>query len=264
MNVLTKNPQANAEKHPSVQLIELDCVYQQLEDPEIRKLFSNLLLMRKRGYSTRHGQGSLPIDTYDFIGTHYLMVQNLPEGKRVLGGVRMVSLSRSLIYHMPFPAMSLLNAAKATRHIDFMNRLFQEYGRPESNAIDFTYVSSWTFDPISREDASLTSYLHDLFCVANVLSHADPTREIRVACGIPRLKTDRYITNIIGYERSSDADGPLPEVQQSNLVDEPVVLLHLKNGHPFSYRRRAQMLQKIWDERLVLTPKEVTERKKAA
>jgi len=244
-----------------LQIIELSSVYQQLENPKVRTLFTDMLLMRKRGYSSRHRFGALPVDTYDFIGTHYILMMEDNEKQVVLGCIRMVTLSQVQIYHLAFPAISLFSAAKASRHLDFLNQLIQTR-REESPSAEFTYVSNWSFDPIARNYPEILEQLHHLICAVSVHSHQNPRKEIRFACGIPRLKTDEYIIST-GFKRAEDEEGPLPEVSQANLLNEPIVLLVLNEGHNFVYRRKAKEYESAWDERLIYSP-EIIERKKAA
>lgn len=245
----------------NIRIIELDSVYQQLENPQVRKLFADLLLMRKRGYSSRHQSGALPIDTYDFIGTHYLLAIEQKDQLQVLGCIRMVKLSQAKIYNLAFPAMSLFASANATRHIDYMNLLMKERFQNNANT-EFTYVSSWSFDPIIRNSPEVFETFYKLISTISVYSLQNPSQEIRIACGIPRLKTDQYIIST-GFERAFDHEGVLSEVHQANLLGEPVVLLTLLEGHNFQYRRKAQEHQKLWEERIVLSPSTI-ERKKAA
>jgi hypothetical protein len=250
-------------KHPNpfqLKIIQLDCPYEQFENPEVRKMFGDLIDMRKRGYSSRHAHGALPVDTYDFIGTHYLIASESNGEIHLLGGLRMVQRSMAMTYNLPFPIVSLLSAAKADRHLKYMDVLYQQY---PASSFEFTYISSWSFDPGTREQPELVKSMYDLLCTIAVYSLPHPSQEVRMACGIPRLKTDQYIIST-GFERAADDHGVLPEVHQSSLTGEPVVILELKNGHQFAYRRLAQMNEQAWKDRVIMTPAEIIERKKAA
>jgi hypothetical protein len=247
----------------NLRIIEVDCAYEQLENSELREVFANLLCMRRRGYTSRHPTDALPVDTYDFIGTQYLMVEE-KEGKfHFLGGVRMVSLKRANQYNLPLPIFSLMNSVKADRHVAFLEQTCKISDSASSAETQFTYVSSWTFTPEARANPELTQKLHQVFLTINVFSHRELKNQVRIALGIPRLKTDLRI-QWMGYERATDASGQLPPVMHSGLSGEPVVLLSLPHGHSSECSQEAELHAKLWHERLVFkVPAELNKQKVA-
>ncbi len=228
-----------------VKIVEILCPFTQFEKPELMSIFSKVLAMRKQGYSSRHQMNALPVDTYDFIGNHYLITAPSENGTRVLGGYRTVSLNGAKHFNLTFPLKNLLVSANATTHLKALDDRLGARGNEQR---EFTYVSSWTNDPALREDRNVSRFLLDLVTTMNVYSQAENPNQYRFACGVPRLKTEKYI-QWLGYKPIQDGQESLPEVNQANLCGEPVLVHELPEGHSKEAFEIAAKYRTYWENR---------------
>ena len=228
----------------NLRIVILNCPYDTWEEAQTRDLFGAMAALKLRGYRDDYAYGVLPLDTTDFVGCHYLLCEDRPDGLQPIMGCRMVSLDRCRVHRLPFPALTLAAMADAPRHAEAMRGIVE---RCERQGIGIVYDGSWTIDPQTRRERRL---LHEIFTAMFVMVHDAYAIRETIAGAVLRLKTARYLSSW-GY-RPLELDGaPLPPVAVQPLLGEPVTLMHLRE-FTASARTVADRYRALWERRLII------------
>jgi hypothetical protein len=84
-----------------VQINELVVDY--CEDKELRDFFSEVLALRFKGYRENYGELSLPLDTYDLIGTHLILAKVDKSKLTPVSCIRSITQEQAQKYGHEFP-----------------------------------------------------------------------------------------------------------------------------------------------------------------
>ncbi len=226
------------------QLIELVRPYETFEQDDSRYFFSEVMRVRKSGYSSRHRSHVLPVDTTDFLSTHFIIAAQIGPDLVSLGGYRAIDLQTCETYQTPFPLTSILQQAQAMDQLEQVQSIIDS----SRNRSKIVYQSAWTFCPDAKKNSQICALLKDLMTTMTVLSQTGPD-EIRFACGIPRLKTDEYIS-FLGYEKLRSKSGEIEPILQKNLQNEKVELMILRSHHSLEAQEIARKHHDHWRNRI--------------
>ena len=130
-----------------IEIVTLDYLYENVENPLARDLFSKLLLLRKKGYGPDHPKFRLPYDMTDFIGRHHLfcireetsqeplakkghlnLIKN-EKGQSLIpiGGMKHLSLKRDDFHKLKIPALYIVLGSNVHPHIEIVGKIINQY-----------------------------------------------------------------------------------------------------------------------------------------
>ncbi len=235
-----------------------------LSEATPQALLSNLLALRVRGYGKEYPEGVLPLDTYDFIGTH-LMVCREENGRLVpISGFRSVFLSTCDFHRLPFPALELIRTAGGATSHEWAVRKILKSCRDEG--VSISYESSWTIQPEVRKDRELTNYIRDMLTAVMALHQRDAKVTQSLVCGVLRFKTDQFFKGM-GFIPLDFMGSTLPELHQASLFGETVVMMHRKKVSEHALML-SEKFESHWANRICFGPSqadsEIVPLKKAA
>ncbi|MDR3606231.1 MAG: hypothetical protein P4M08_02495 [Oligoflexia bacterium] len=242
-----------------IEIVVIESPYDTLGDPEVRDLFSRLAALKIEGYRAVYEYGVLPVDTYDFVATHYLVCRKNQGRPEILTGYKTVTLQKCLKHRLVFPGMALLRSAGATSHCLALEELLGQFA---ANPDKVSYSSSWTINPEVRKNPALKNLLKDLMTVMLAAHELEIGTVERLGCGVPKVKSDQYFQSL-GYQRMTYRGDILPPFSQPSLVGESAVLLH---GTEYTEEalRVVERYRDFWQARRIFRPSDAAIEKKAA
>ena len=224
-----------------LRLVVLDCPLEGWDDASVRKLFGDLVTLKKLGFGASYRDKVLPVDTTDFVGRHYLSCIEEPRGLQVVAGFRTVDLKRCQLFNLPFPALSLAHSASAPLHAEAVRRFIEQDAT-------VSYVGSWTIHPGVNSNQSLRASLRDHFVLGSILFHREVGVERLILGATLRFKVDRLLRPV-GYRPLDYEGSPLPPLAAQHLRSEPVQLMYFA-GVTANVIKRAEGLHDLWNARL--------------
>lgn len=193
----------------SIQLIVIDNPYDQMSDPLVQKLLPQLFDLKIKGYQSKYGYGVLPLDTNDFIATHFIISSQSGNAFLPLLSYKMITYRRAQLYNLPFAPVALMQRPQCERHLEVMQKLVAQ---SERLGQDVSYIGSLSMDPEISQEREFVQFLMNLF----ILIHFSYSMEFNLLTGLSgatvRFKTSRLIERI-GYKPLVNDGLPLPPVQ---------------------------------------------------
>ncbi len=228
-------------------MVTLECPYDNWNNPELVSMFGKMVGLKLRGYRKEYAYGVLPVDTTDFLAAHHLVCAER-EGELVpYLGYKVITNRRCRMHNVTFPLVALLQASGATRHASAVSEILE---KAEANRQSVSYASSWTAAPEVRGDTMFSSILNRYVMAYLVLHEQAEPVDVKLACGVPSQKTDRYLIRT-GFQRLTDENGEMPVFQQASLKGEDVVVLRC-DRYSDEAQRVASRYAKAWENRVVL------------
>ncbi|MCM2276782.1 MAG: hypothetical protein NDJ89_01745 [Oligoflexia bacterium] len=234
----------------NLRVIVLESPYDQIQNPGIQALFGKIVALKIEGYRRVYPDGVLPVDSHDFIATHYLVCEEKPSGPEILMGYKNVTLSQCLRHRLAYPGLNVLRGSEGTEaHQQALQAILDRCSRDRT---PLTYGSSWTISPAIPK-GELKDFLKDLMTAMLVSSELEAGIPERVSCGGLRVKTDQYF-QALGYRPLESRGAPLPPFAQGSLFGEQAIMLHCTR---FSDRALAlaDRFAGLWQERFVFSAK---------
>lgn len=233
----------------NLRFVLLKSAYDCWKNPLTQDLLMQTINLKLQGYGREYAYGTLPIDTFDFVGTQHLVCQEEANGKlSVIMGYKTSTLKRSRLHNLTFHGLAILENSGATEHAAAVRKILADCERSET---EISYDGSWTMAPAAHQDRDLARHLKEVMAAIQVFYHEQEGVNQIIGFGMLRFKTDQYFKNL-GYQAVCGNDGqPLPPFRMSTLQHEPAVLLHLTRFTDIA-RARAAKLESIWSNRLVI------------
>jgi hypothetical protein len=225
-----------------LRMVILECPLDNWHVQNVRDLFGELVELKRLGFGAHYSAKVLPVDTTDFIGRHFLSCLETRDGLRPIAGFRAVDLERCRTFNQPFPAESLVRAAKAPRHVEAVRSYVER-------ADSVSYIGSWTVHPAVRGNPRLRTALRDHFALGGILMHREVEVKNIILGATLRFKVDRLLAPV-GYRPLAHDGEPLPPFAASHLHGELVQLVHLDRCSG-AVLERAEALRGPWDSRMV-------------
>ena len=127
------------------------------------EIFPKVIGLKTTGYQKEYGEFVLPFDSSDFIASHLLLTEIMPDKTLCpVLGFKSVTLKRCDDYKIPFPVLSMVegttpNPEYREHFLKIMNKF-----RDEGKADQLAYNGSFTILPRLREDKILMKSLWDI------------------------------------------------------------------------------------------------------
>jgi hypothetical protein len=230
-----------------LRFVVLDNVFKNLESTEVRDLFGQVILLKKRGYEAEYKPGVLPVDTTDMITSHLMVCRDTKEGLIPIMAYRSTEEARCLEYNLPFSALALMRACKAPDHEKALS-LFLEQSK--FAGVPVAYDSSLTMDPEARKDPELKKLLQELFIATHVHFHLNMGAPRVIAGGVVRFKMERYY-ELWGYRALNLNGKTLPDLKVPFVHDEVTRFFTLTKFSDETIKI-ADKYQSIFDNRIVI------------
>ena len=237
--------------YSGLRLVVLNKPYDSWNNPETGEIFVKMVSLKLQGYLSRHIYGSLPVDTTDFIGTHILICSEADGSLRPISGFKIITDTCCRIHQLPFLARSLAQAAGATEHARLIDEIVC---RSRGQSKDVSYLCSWTTQPEVRDDRDRSNLIKDIIASTIVNFHLDQGITDLIAAGVPRMKTNRFLTSV-GFNPLAILGLALPNFRHSGLLGEEVVMMHL-SSFTEKAMKLAQDHHELWRARVTIAGNE--------
>lgn len=207
----------------AVRLVMIEPPYETLSLNEGRDYFTRGLLMKLQSYQQIYAPGVLPLDTYDFISTHFLIGVDRPDGFAPMMVFRTTSWEACLRHNLPFTGVAVVRSSGAEAHARRVEEMLAQW-KAENRKV--FYGSGFAISPESRKlDPEVRALMKDLMISTLARYEIEQGSYTRLACAVLKVHTDQLFATI-GYRRICDAKGePLPPFQQASILGERAVLV---------------------------------------
>jgi hypothetical protein len=230
-----------------IRIVSLECPYDNWDNAQLTELFNKMVALKLNGYRKEYPYGVLPVDTSDFLSTHYLICNAKGETLTPLMGFKTVSLTRCHLHNVAFPLVSILKTSGATKHEELVTKQLEWCQRGGGDA---SYAGSWTIDPETRKNRPLVALLRELTITMLVEHYRQHPAARKYICGSVRFKTDKFLQSL-GYSPLEREGEPLSTFEQASLMGDTALALHCSSytdaANETAYKYRDQ-----WNSRLAL------------
>lgn len=244
-------------KLADLQIVVLESPNETMLYPEAKKLFSNIVELRIKGYTDVHSNAILPLDTTDFIATHLLVCTKDNPFDNVLMSYKSTSFLICKKFNIAFPFMAILEKNAHPNCSNEMKRVLEEC---EKKHEDLSYEAGWTMDPIIRENKELNKILKEMVTTFVINHHRDYAIPHWATLGICKVKTDQLFLKM-GLKEISDK--PMLSHPYLLQTDARAVIV-MNNGYSDYTFQTCKIYQDLWDDRITICSKEMAVKKKAA
>ena len=241
-----------------LKIVVLESPYDCWDDPLTRNLLRDLIGVKLRGYGREYPYGVLPVDGADLISTHMSICRIEHDGTlRPLMGIRWTSLKKCRLHYINFPGRSLLQQANAPDHAQALEKIIAEV---EKQGKDLFYSGALSIDPLERNSKERSNFFRELLTLMYVRYQKETNFSELMAGGTMRFKIEKWLATL-GHVSLMKNDVELGPINVNHLAGEQVQVMHLKN-FSFEALRIAKKWEHMWEERLVIKPKTISDLKK--
>lgn len=134
-----------------------------MHDQFTSELFPKVIGLKTAGYQKEYGEFVLPFDSSDFVASHLLLTEIMPDGSlSPVLGFKSVTLKRCDDYKIPFPVLGMVEGTTPNPEYreSFLN-IMNKY-RDEGRSDQLAYNGSFTILPRVRENKILMKSLWDI------------------------------------------------------------------------------------------------------
>lgn len=238
-------------------VVILECPYITLSQQNGREIFSNMMNVKIKGYASVHDDKVMPVDTTDFIATHMIVADKRAPFEKIYMSYKSTSYKMCDRYSLPFPFMTMLKNHAPTECFSKMEEIMKSCR--EKNE-DLSYDTGWTINPEIRGDKEFQSILKDLITLFVVNHHNDYRIPHWVTLGICKVKTDQYFLKM-----------GLEEISTNSILLHPFLhntdaraVISMNGKYTDFVFETAKKYQFLWDNRIVISSKDLIEAEKAA
>lgn len=242
-----------------LQVVVLDCPYNNFSNPLTQKLFSKFVDMKLRGFLEEYEHGIVPLGSYDFVGTIIMLCHKQGEELEPVFCFKSSTLDRAKYFSLPFELNEWFHSAAEEPHRKAVQKIIS---RAEQDGIHLGYNSSWTIDPHWRSDPHLKKLARDLSVAVFTQYYTQAKIQEILIGGVLRFKVDK-IQAYLGFEYLEHQGERLPPVEAWFAKNEKAILMHLKKFSPEALAMASQY-QELWDRRLVIDESDYQKEKKVA
>jgi hypothetical protein len=214
-----------------IQIITFDNFYQNIQNDEVRKLFSEMMLARSRGYGPPdYDPHILPFDMTDFVGWHHLFCTR-KEGKwTAFGGFKHLTLKTRDAYSIEFPLEAIVKEAHAPGHLNVLQNLLK---RCRGEGKNLSYAGSWCIQKEMRQEKAFSQFMKEIWVALMVSDFIERKIDLTLGLGAQRFKTDLFFESV-GYRRMTHHGVPLEPIGIHHANNEPVVLMEMSEFSPWA------------------------------
>ncbi len=217
------------------------------DQPETQAAMLEVIDIKRRGFGKYYdAHRVLPLDTYDWIGTHIITFTEIDGMRRPIMSYKFIEKATCEQYGLPFNGLALFNSA-SDAHKRSAEVIIESASR---RGMSIGYTSSWTVDP----DFRVNPGSHELLTELSVASHVLHTKTFRVNESLigGSVKAKAPLTlQLIGYKRLRDVrtGQELPSFSFPPLAGDPTLALHIDSVPPQA-EEWAQKYSNAWEKRL--------------
>lgn len=230
-------------EHP-VRLVLVRNFFDQMNNQEVAKIFSDVLQIKKLGYGIKHDRRFLPVGVHDYFSIHLIICDKETLEPILLS--KIVSYRDCEYYNITFPLHELKNV------ID--NELFMSMDEIISHRVnqgfDLSYSGGWTINP-KFKGLGLSSTLRDIYTGIHYLIHQNFSLNTMMGFGVPKVGSLEFFKKW-GVEPLKTSQGremaPTP-IPFGNYVDSVVAWGDLESLSHYK-RAMAEKYKTLWDERI--------------
>lgn len=239
----------------NLKLVVIDCAYDTFSNPETQKFFGKYVAMKLEGFANGYAKGILPLGSYDFIATLFLICEI--QGNELEPGLcfKISSLKQAERFKLPYELLGWFQSDAEKVHSEAVNLILD---RIRSEGSDIGYGSSWTSTPKWRQCEIRSRIVKDLSIALVKLHHENKNIPESMLGAVQRFKVDKHM-GALGFECLSHRGEPLPPVEAWFANREKAVLMHLKN-YTEEGARMSEKYKKLWEDRfeIAITSEENT------
>jgi len=229
-------------------IVILKSPYESLVSSEGKKIFSNMIDIKIKGYLSYHESGALPLDTTDFLGDHMLVVNKNDPFNEIYMSYKSTSYKVCEKFNVAFPFTTILNNyASKECSLEFQNILNECRAKGE----DLSYDTGWSINPKFKGNEEMSKTLKELVSLIVVNHHSDHYFAVPhwVTLGILKVKTDKIFL-AMGCKEISNA--PLFNHPYLNNTECRAVISRYQQYTDIVFAQ-AKKHQALWDNRILIS-----------
>ena len=229
-------------------MVVLNCPYVNWKEQTVQEYFCKMIELKIAGYSRKHYFGVLPIAQTDFLANHLLVCRRERDGRStVLSGAKSLPYDFSKFFKTEFSAEVIFRRSNQPRHLEAVQQAMKEC-LERGNRI--SYYSSWTQNPLIRNDYETVALIKELFAAMTVHHHLEEGITDLLGLGLPKFNTDRFFMNW-GFERALLQRQPVENVPLDFLAGIDCVLMHLMHYSDYALEM-SEKYKGMWEKRVVV------------
>lgn len=229
-----------------LRVVVLDNAWENWHVPGVAEMFRKVMTLKHRGYGKEYPSNVIPMDQTDYFAIHHLVCEESTWGDLTpLMGYKIAPLSRATAFNSNFGALTLTKLVNAEQHERAIMGILE---RCERERRDISYDSSWTIDPIVRQDRELTNRLRKIMQAIHVIYHTGEGAPEVLAAGAIKFKMER-LYQYWGYKEIGLQGRTLSPLVIPTYDNMGIYLWHLAEFSTEA-RRDAEIYRKLWDDRI--------------
>lgn len=230
------------------QIVVLRSFYDTFDSAKAQEAFSGMAALKLKGYLAEYPYGALPVDTTDFVATHFVLCRKRKISRAPFEPImahKWVSSQRCSAHNLHFPAVTILG----TGYPDLRESIEGILEHNQRSGRQVHYGSSWTIDPmIRRTNRPLALELRSLFIAANVFYFDENPGDLFMVCGVKKFKTDKIFTSL-GYDSIALKSKKEPSFNHAFVAKEEMVVMTSSKAS-VDARSAALRFKALWDARI--------------
>ncbi|MBC7711796.1 MAG: hypothetical protein H7177_00555 [Rhizobacter sp.] len=238
-------------------IVVLESPYDSLILKDARKIFSNMINTKLRGYKSYHEDGVMPVDTTDFIATHLIIANKNNPFEEIYMSYKSCSYQTCEKYNIPFPFMAIL---KNYAHKDCYEKMSQTMEECRFKNEDLSYDTGWTINPDIKGDKELQIILKEMVTTFVTNHHPQYNVPHWVTLGICKVKTDQMFLKMGLDEISSNAVFQHPFLHKTAAR----AVISMYNQYTDYVFDTAKKYQSLWDNRITISGTSINQNIKIA
>jgi len=232
----------------SLKIVVINSVYDTIKtSPQVLELFPKIVKLKLEGYEAEYPYGVLPLDTSDFICTHYAVCKKTSTGLTPLMAYRSITWEKCVEHFLEIPALKLARYG-TENHIKSISEKLEHLSNQKSRV---SYDSSFTIHPSIRNNKDKRDLLKNIMLSMHVLAHQDYDIPYIFAGGVERFKMEKMY-HFWGYQDLSWKGEKLPPVYPEFVLKEPTSIFFCdsfsKEGVSI-----AKEFKSYWDNRIEIS-----------
>jgi hypothetical protein len=238
-------------------IVQLDNPFELWSDALVRNLFEKTATLKFQGYGPKYPKGVIPMDTSDWVATHYLLCHETHGELQPVMGFRRVTLERCRKHYLPFPPLAACHEAGCRQHIRDIDQFVSTFrDRPDR----LSYTACFTIAPQLRTDRILVEKLCQLLVAQHYFFHEEEGNGHEViTAAVVRFQMDTLLSTY-GFDPlvRPSSDNNWGAMRMPHVAGEPIRFMHSRSFN-HEVREIAATYHCLWAARTTLARKPVSD-----
>lgn len=236
-------------KEWKLKAVIIDCPIKHWNHPVVQEMFHKVINLKLSGFHSKMPDNYLPVDTFDYIGTHIVGCKEYEDGSlHPVMGFKGITLERCLHYGQNFSGRGSLSSVQSDIHKSALDR-YIEQSLNEGHTLG--YASSFAIDPELRRREKLEA-MQLLFPLLPFYIRAFNLSRL-IVNGSTKSRTNITFRKL-GFHPLLHAGEVLPPLRIPAFQNEEFEVMTLESCS-LECEASASANQELWDNRIEISEK---------